>query len=111
MDTVGNLVPMNWEVNQDVNREGSYRELEKNLRDAAEDPNNKVELKVEPIYTDDSRRPLIFKYIYIVRDKVTENKKEMYEGYIDNSSTTPRPKKRSNKNGKRNLSKRSGRIG
>ena len=110
MDTVGNLVPMNWEVNQKVNKKGSYRELEKKLRDAAESPNNKVELKVEPIYTDDSRRPSEFYFSYIVTNKVT-GKEKMYEGYIDNSSTTPRPKKRSNKNGKRNLSKRSGRIG
>ena len=93
MDTVGNLVPMNWEVNQKVNKKGSYRELEKKLRDAAEDPNNKVELKVEPIYTDDSRRPSRFYYIY----EVTGNENYSKRGYIKN---TPTPRKRSNKNGK-----------
>lgn len=84
VDTVGNLVPMDWEVNQKVNKKGSYRELEKKLRDAAESPNNKVELKVEPIYTDDSRRPSEFYFSYIVTNKVT-GKEKMYEGYIDNS--------------------------
>jgi len=93
VDTVGNLVPMNWEVNQDVNKEGGYRKLEKDLKEAAEKTGNKVELRVEPIYTDDSRRPSRFYYIY----EVTGNENYSKRGYIKN---TPTPRKRSNKNGK-----------
>ena len=90
---------MDWEVNQKVNKEGSYRELERDLKKYAEDKNNKVYLRVEPIYTDDSSRPSVFYYDYKVIDKVTGKENYIRKGYIENT-TTPRPKKRSKRNGK-----------
>ena len=89
---------MDWEVNQDVNKEGGYRALEKELKKHAEKTENKVELRVEPIYTDDSRRPSEFYYDYKVIDKVTGKETFSDNGYIENTKT---PRKQGvNKNGK-----------
>ena len=84
---------MNWEVNQKVNKKGSYRELERDLKKYAEDKNNKVYLRVELKYTKDSRRPSAFKYKYIVEGTT-------HKTVTDTIINTKTPRTRSNKSGK-----------
>lgn len=59
-DKLDNLVPMNEKLNQ-----GDYKNLEMSLRDAVEDGAD-VNLKVEPMYESDSKRPDSYVVTYTV---------------------------------------------
>lgn len=56
-----NLVPMDSELN----RHGDYKKMENTLADAMQN-DAKVELKVEPIYDDDTPRPSEFRVTYTI---------------------------------------------
>lgn len=59
-DKLDNLVPMNEKLNK-----GDYKNLEMTLRDAVEDGAD-VNLKVEPLYDSDSKRPNAFAVTYSI---------------------------------------------
>lgn len=66
-DTEGNLVPMNYEVNE----YGEFRKLERELKNAKEEGHD-VHVTVEPQYDDDSKRPSSFTVTYTIDDETYE---------------------------------------